>query len=330
VEKTVGLVLLTFLTVCLSIVVGYQLISTFLSRDRERVRQRLVDEFGPAQNAAPTSPLYKNLDQLNLEGTGSAGSDAAASKERAARRQPMDRLTAWLNRSGLAWSPTILFASMAGLAAAAALPAGWFAGRIAASIAAILAALVPLVYVQWKSKARQDSYLKQLPNAFDLMARVIRAGQSVPQALQAVADAFEGPLASGFQACLQKQNLGMRPEAAFQTMADASGIVEMRIFAMAMVIQRQTGGNLSEVLERLSGLVRARLKLRQQIRTLTAEGRLQGATLVVLPFLVFVVLLFVNRAYVEVLFQHRSLLLGTLVSMGIGVLWIRKIVNIDN
>ena len=76
--------------------------------------------------------------------------------------------------------------------------------------------------------------------------------------------------------------------------------------------------------------MRARLKLRQQVRTLTAEGRLQGGTLVVLPFVVFIALLFVNRGYVEVLFEHVSLIVATLASMGIGVLWIRKIVNIDS
>ena len=137
----------------------------------------------------------------------------------------------------------------------AGLVGGWFGGRLAGSIAAVIAAIGPLVYVHLAWHARYEKYLKQLPNAFDLMARVIRAGQSVPQALQAVADAFEDPLASGFQGCLQKQNLGMRPEAAFQAMAEASGILEIRIFAMAMAIQRQSGGNLSEVLERLAGLV---------------------------------------------------------------------------
>jgi tight adherence protein B len=236
----------------------------------------------------------------------------------------------WLERSGLSWAPVHLFALMGCLSVAAGLGVGWFGGRIFGAFAALVAAAIPPIYVHWMWNARQEKYLKQLPSAFELMARVIRAGQSVPQSLQAVADAFDDPLASSFQTCLQKQNLGMRPEVAFQTMAETSGIIEMRIFAMAMVIQRQTGGNLSDVLERLAGLVRARLKLRQQVRTLTAEGRLQGGTLVVLPFVVFFVLMFINRGYVEVLFEHVPLLVATLCSMGIGVLWIRKIVNIDS
>ncbi len=324
-----GLTILAFMTVCLSIVVGHQLVSTFLSRDSERVRERLVDEFGQPHDAPSASPLYKNLDQLNLESI-NAGPDGEASQPRAPRPASMDRITAWLQRAGLPWGPSHLFALMACLGGAAGLAGGWFGGRIAGSIVAIIAAIVPLVYVHLTFKARQEKYLKQLPNAFELMARVIRAGQSVPQALHAVADAFDDPLATEFKSCQHKQNLGMRPDAAFQAMAETSGILEMRIFAMAMLIQRQSGGNLSEILERLAGLVRARLKLRQQVRTLTAEGRMQGGTLVVLPFLVFFVLMFVNRGYVEVLYQHVSLIVATLISMGIGMLWIRKIVNIDH
>ncbi len=104
----------------------------------------------------------------------------------------------------------------------------------------------------------------------------------------------------------------------------------MRIFVMALLIQRQVGGNLSDVLERLAMLVRARLRLRDQVRTLTAEGRLQGLTLLVLPFLMFGALFLVNRTYALSLFEHVPLLVATGVAMLIGVLWIRKIVNFES
>jgi tight adherence protein B len=325
----VGLALLAFLTVCLSIMVGHHLVSMLLTRDSARVRKRIADEFGQAPGKpASTSPLYKNLDQLSLEGGVFADSEAV--RPPAAPKGILGRLDAWLDSAGLSWTAPQLFALMALCSLSTALAAGWFGGLAAAVIVGAIAAFVPLVYVHVTYTARQAKYLKQLPNAFELMARVIRAGQSVPQALQAVADAFEEPLASDFKSCVQKQHLGMRPETAFQAMGEASGILEMRIFAMAMGIQRQSGGNLSEVLERLAGLVRARLKLRQQVRTLTAEGRMQGGTLVVLPFLVFGVLMFVNRSYIEVLFQHPMLIAATLISMTVGMLWIRKIVNIDH
>src|SRR5262249_48736596 len=149
-------------------------------------------------------------------------------------------------------------------------------GPLGGMLAAAAGTIAPLVFVHTRWKARREKLLSQLPNAFDLMARVIRAGQSVPQALQAVADAFEQPIAGEFANCQKQQGLGLRPEVTYQQMAQRTGILEMRIFVMAMLIQRQSGGNLSEVLERLSNLVRARIRLRRQVRTLTAEGRLQG------------------------------------------------------
>ena len=98
---------------------------------------------------------------------------------------------------------------------------------------------------------------------------------------------------------------------------------------MAMLIQRQTGGNLSEVLERLATLVRERVRMRSRIRALTAEGRLQAAVLLVLPFVMFLVMRVVNRRYADVLLEHPSLIAGMVAMMGLGALWIRKIVNFD-
>jgi tight adherence protein B len=161
------------------------------------------------------------------------------------------------------------------------------------------------------------------------MARVIRSGQSVPQSLQAVADTFENPIAAEFANCQKRQNLGLRPEVAFHEMAHSSGILELRIFVMALLIQRQTGGNLSEVLERLSTLIRERLRLRKRVRALTAEGRLQGWTLLVLPFVVFGAMMVINPAYAGVLLDHHLLLAATGLSMTVGALWIRQIVNFE-
>src|SRR5262249_11215087 len=132
-----------------------------------------------------------------------------------------------------------------GLGIAGTLAAGPLLGLPVAAIGAAL----PVLYLQWRRHARREKMLTQLPNAFDLMARVIRTGQSVPQALQAVADSFEDPIAGEFAACQKRQNLGLRPEVTFREMAERTGILEMRIFVMAMLIQRQAGGNLSEVLE---------------------------------------------------------------------------------
>jgi tight adherence protein B len=207
---------------------------------------------------------------------------------------------------------------------------GLFVGGLWLALpAASAGVLAPVVLLHAKKQSRRDKYLRQLPGAFELMARVTRAGQSVPQAFQAVAEAMDRPIAAEFANCQKQQNLGLRPEFVFQDMAQRSGILEMRIFTMAMLIQRQTGGNLADVLDRLAGLVRARLRLRDRVRILTAEGRMQGWTLVVLPFVAFGVMMVVNKKYAEVLLDHRPLVLGMAATMVAGVLWIRRIVNVD-
>jgi tight adherence protein B len=324
----VGLTILVFLTVSLGLAASYQLLAGFLSRDAGRIRRRMAEEFGK-DHAASTSPLYKDLNRLSLE---APAETLDVQPEVAAPPLPpgtYSRLVRLLEQANLPWTPRHLFIIAGILSFILGVAATAFGGLVLGLVAAAAGAAAPLVFVCTRRKLRREKYLKQLPNAFELMSRVIRAGQSVPQSLQAVADAFEDPLAGEFANCQKQQNLGLRPEVTFQEMAERSGILEMRIFAMAMLIQRQTGGNLSDVLERLAGLVRARIKLKQHVRTLTAEGRMQGATLVILPFVALGIMMVVNRKYVEILFDHMPLLAGMLVVMAIGILWIRKIVNIE-
>jgi tight adherence protein B len=239
------------------------------------------------------------------------------------------RLQIMLDQADLKWTVQTLLALTGGLALVLGALGVWLQGPLLGVLAAGAAGAAPLGYVQFKRKARREAFLAQLPGAFELMARVLRSGHSVPQALQAVVEGSEQPLAGEFAQCQKQQNLGLRPEISFQEMARRTGVIEMRIFVMAVLIQRQVGGNLAEVLERLAMLIRSRLRLRNLVRTLTAEGRLQGLTLLVLPFVMFAAMMVVNRTYTEVLFQHVPLLVATGVSMTIGALWIRKIVNFE-
>jgi tight adherence protein B len=326
----VGLFLLVFLTVALGIAAGFHALSGFLFPEAEHIRRRIAEEFGK-DNQAPQSELFKNIDQLTLE-SGPALVDPEQMEAAPATppaRGFAEHLQALLDGANVPLTPqqVLVIAACLGLVFGA---GGFILGGLWLAGPAMLAGLAaPLVFLRQKQEARRNTYLKQLPGAFELMARVIRAGQSVPQAFQAVSEAMDEPVAAEFAKCQNQQNLGLRPEVSFQEMAERSGILEMRIFAMAMLIQRQTGGNLSDVLDRLAGLVRARLRLRDRVRTLTAEGRLQGWTLVVLPFVAFGVMMFANRKYAEVLFDHVPLLLGMGVTMAVGVFWIRRIIDID-
>jgi tight adherence protein B len=322
-----------FFTVTLGVAASYQLLSGLLFRDASRVRQRVAEEFHKGSRDAPRSPLFRNLDRLSVDPVSGGMSDLGMAEMPPTTDTAEDswrcRLRVMLEQADLKWSLEGLLTAMGALGLALGLLGLWLQGPLLAVIAGGVGAAAPLGYVQFRRRARRNAFLAQLPGAFDLMARVLRAGHSVEQALQAVVEASEQPVAGEFGQCQKQQNLGLRPEISFQDMARRTGVVEMRIFVMAVLIQRQVGGNLSEVLERLAMLIRSRLRLRNHVRTLTAEGRLQGLTLLLLPFAMFAVMLVVNRTYAEVLFDHVPLLLATGVSMAAGALWIRKIVNFE-
>jgi tight adherence protein B len=323
----VGLALLIFLTVSLGITAGYHLLADLLFLEASRVRRRMSQEFGQDPSLVSASPLFKNLEQMLPE---------LARNEEAAKPAPptMTRRlwSSWktaLDQADVKLSVQTLCNVGLCLGLGAGAGAMWLAGPLAGIPAALGAAAVPFIAVHWKRRLRRDRFLNQLPAAFEMMARIIRAGQSIPQALRAVADAFQDPIAGEFARCQSQLSLGLAPDVTFREMAQRSGILEMQIFVMALLIQRQAGGSLGEVLERLAGLIRARLRLRKQIRTLTAEGRLQGWTLVVLPFIVFGAMLVINRDYAMTLLEHTQLLAAMGAAMIIGILWIRKIVNVE-
>jgi tight adherence protein B len=327
----VNLAIAVYLGVSIGLLGLFHLVSRYADLDRARIRKRIEAERRPTAPEEGPRALYRNLDVLSLT---SAEEYALVRGMRSGKslnsgQQLEQQLKQWLQDADISLSAKhfTLLVALLGLAAGAV--ATWFLGVVPGVVAALGSASLPGVFVALRLRQRRERFLQQLPRAFALMARVIRAGQSVPQALVVVADAFEDPLSGEFRRCQQQQTLGLPPEMIFQEMARRAGILELRIFVVAVTIQRQAGGNLSEVLDRLAGLVRERLQLRQQVRTLTAEGRLQGMTLVVLPFVMYAAMYFLNRPYAETLLQYPTLLWTTAGLMLIGLLWIRKIVNFE-
>ena len=112
-------------------------------------------------------------------------------------------------------------------------------------------------------------------------------------------------------------------------LARRTGLLEIKIFVLALLVQQQTGGNLAELLDKLSSVIRERFQIQGQIRTLTAEGRTQAAVLLVLPLVMFGLILFLNPEYASLLLARPELIVGCLVSEAVGALWIRQIVNFD-
>jgi tight adherence protein B len=193
----------------------------------------------------------------------------------------------------------------------------------------LAAGVAPLLYVLHARKKRQDKLLSQLPDAFELMSRVLRAGQTINYAMQIVADQGSPPLSLEFLRCNEQMNLGMTPEAALHELAHRTGLLEMRIFTVAILVQRQTGGNLSVLFDKMGGVVRERYRIGGMIKALTAQGRMQAVILSGLPVAMFALLMYTQPTYEGELLNYPLLSLTALGMLVVGSLWIRRVVNFD-
>jgi tight adherence protein B len=316
------LALLTFLAGTLFVVALYSLLLDLYLRDRSRVSRRVDEEFLQRQrDKAQKSRLFKDFTSLAAE---------AAADEEGTSPSLTRRLETLIDQAGLTMTVSRLYVLMAVLGLGLGAVVGLLRqSLLVAAVGTLVGVCAPVAYVHLRKKVRMYKLLTQLPDTFDLMARVIRAGQTMSQALLAVADEFDAPVAAEFSYCYEQQNLGLPPELALRDLARRTGLLEVKIFVLAVLVQQQTGGNLAEMLEKLATVVRDRFRLLAKIRVLTAEGRFQAAILLALPPAMFGIILFLNRGYAQVLLDNPAFLIGMFVSEVLGALWIRKIVNFD-
>lgn len=191
--------------------------------------------------------------------------------------------------------------------------------------------MLPIVYLLRKRKKRIRRMMEQLPDVFDLMGQALKAGHSLASAIQLVSEQLPDPIAKEFAQVFHEQNLGIKIEEALLNMANRVDQMDVRFFVTAVLIQRQTGGDLAEVLEKIGKVIRERIQLFGMVQALTAEGRLSGWVLLALPILVFFVSLVVNPEYARTLLDTPMgrILLGTAIAMDLmGLAMIKKIVNI--
>ncbi|OHB77753.1 MAG: secretion protein [Planctomycetes bacterium RBG_16_64_10] len=229
-------------------------------------------------------------------------------------------------------SPTKFVAISAGLGFAAS-SAFALAGIHPALIPlmAVLAALVPLAWLLLRRRKRLRTFAAQLPDALELMSRALRAGHSLASGFNLVAREMVNPIAKEFGRVFEEQNLGIPLDEALESMTERIPNLDLRFFATAVVLQRQTGGDLAEILDKISRLIRERFALWGQVQALTGEGRLSGAVLLALPPFLFVVVWRLNPDYIVPLFTDplgKKMLIGGVVMQLLGALAIRKIVNI--
>jgi tight adherence protein B len=312
---------MTFLAVVTAVAGVYSILSDLFLRDRSRLTERIDLEFVKRKGErARKLSLFKDPDQLTMEVPEQDDQDGGVRRS----------IEALVEQSGLNLSPARLLAQTIVAAIILAGIGGLLAQKpLGALVAAPFGAALPLLYVKRARDARIAKLLGQLPDAFELMSRVVRSGQTIALALRTVADEFPAPVASEFALCYEQQNLGLSIEAALRDLARRTGLLEVKIFVLALLVQQQTGGNLAELLDKLSTIIRERFQIHGQIRTLTAEGRTQAAVLLVLPVIMFGLIVFLNPDYARMLLERPEILVGCVVSEGIGALWIRHIINFD-
>jgi tight adherence protein B len=191
--------------------------------------------------------------------------------------------------------------------------------------------LLPIFYLMRRRKRRIRRIMDQLPDVFDLMGQALKAGHSLASAIQLVSEQLPDPIGKEFAQVFHEQNLGIKIEEALMNMANRIDQMDVRFFVTAVVIQRQTGGDLAEVLDKISKVIRDRIQLFGMVQALTAEGRLSGWVLLVLPVLVFLATLVVNPDYAHQLLDtdNGRIMLGIAIAMDLmGMAMIKKIVNI--
>ena len=243
------------------------------------------------------------------------------------------RISAWIEQSGTkaSLSAVLLVSFFLGIAAAVgvfvltrtlpAVPAGFIAGFG-----------LPFLVLRIKRTRRMRAFEEQFPEALDLIARALKAGHAFATGLKMAADELHEPVGPEFRKTFDEQNFGLALKDALDNLTIRIPLLDVRFFATAVLIQRETGGNLSEILENLAHVVRERFKILRQVRVYTAHGRLTGYVLLALPAVLGIALMFINPEHMNLLFTERMgrlMLMGTVVMQTIGYVWIRKIVTIE-
>jgi tight adherence protein B len=301
------------------LVFGLNLLYTELQMERARVRR--VEQRDRARSRqterARRAVQHKNLHELAADGAGDRS-----------RLPPLQRAELFIEQAGLRLRPAqIILTALLLAGSAAAVAFLTTRSPLLTGLAAVVAAGLPALYVASVRRRRLDRLLSQLPNAFDLISRMMRAGQTFTQAMQVTANEADAPLSDEFGYCCDQQRLGLSADAALRDLARRAGVLEIRIFVLAVVVHRQTGGNLSDLLENLAVIIRERYRVKGVIAALTAEGRLQAYLMLALPVVMLIGLTLFNRDYVQELYDRPWLLALTGLGMLIGAVWMRRIIN---
>jgi tight adherence protein B len=238
-----------------------------------------------------------------------------------------------IEQSGVRTTPSavVMMSLVAGAAVGFAVNL-FVATPFAAPLAALFAAFAPFAWLMQRKAKRMKRFEEQFPEALDMLSRAIRAGHAFQTAMGMVADELPDPVGPEFKKTFDQQNFGLPLKDALNELSDRLKSLDVRFFVTAVLIQRETGGNLAEILDNLAHVVRERFKILRQVRVHTAHGRFTGYVLLALPAALAVALSFINPEHMNLLFRERMgqiMLMGAIVMQTIGFLWIKKVIKIE-
>jgi tight adherence protein B len=293
----------------------------------------------------PTSMEKAVEEQLaGIKGEQSAGQQTTnILKEKTVQSGVLDDVARWLPWSGAAtrlirqsgrqWAlGTVTLASViAGIVVA------WIVSLFDTPLAlttafAVAAAVSPYVYLYILREMRFRQFANLLPEAVDLMSRGLRAGHSISAVLEMVGNEIADPIGSEFRALQGEQSLGLPMRDSLRSLVDRVPIDDLRFLATAILLQKESGGNLAQILDKTSAVIRERARLRGQLAIYTAQGRVTGYVLCAAPFLMFGIISLVNHQYEKPLFHDPlgiKMLYFGLGAMIVGILAIRKIIDVE-
>ena len=195
----------------------------------------------------------------------------------------------------------------------------------------IILGFTPFFYLRMKRKKRVEKFERQLPEALDLIARALKAGHGFTSGMKLAADEFEDPLGTEFNQALDEINYGVNVQDALTSLGNRISTSELKYFIVSVILQRETGGNLAEIIENTAGLIRERFRLQAKIRVLSTDGRWSFRILTALPFFQLVILRILNPDYLGALFSDpigRIMAVAAACNIFIGIVAMKRIVNI--
>ena len=314
--------LLVFLLV-VGVTVGAFFGGAYLLRDiRNRRLQQRLDELGPIEAEAEAGLVREHRQGALPAMDRMLGATAAGPK-----------LARLLQQSGSSMTPGTVVLLCVASGVIVALITRLLVPQVLIAIAAgLIGAAAPVGLLMRQRTSRMHRFEEQFPDALDLLSRAIRAGHAFQAAMGMVAAELPSPVGPEFKRTFEQQNFGLPLREAMNEMAERMPLLDVRFFVTAVAIQRESGGNLSEILDNLAHVVRERFKIRRQVRVHTAHGRFTGYVLLGLPAFLAICLSFIAPEQMKLLFYERigqMMVGGAMVLQTVGFFWIRQVIKIE-